>query len=84
MVVKEAEEILFAQPLKPERQDSIKTVTGGCSSVLHDLQTLVDRYPGLSSTDRRFGDRIRFANKDIAEIRARLISNITMINVLIK
>ena len=84
MVVKEAEEILFARPLKSERKESIKTVTDGCRSVLNELKGVVEKYQSLATDDKRARDRIGFANQDVAEFRARITSNITMVNVLIK
>ncbi|KAG8529028.1 uncharacterized protein KY384_006718 [Bacidia gigantensis] len=84
VVVKEAERILFSRPLTPERTESIKTVTDGCVAILNDLQSLVDKYESLGTEDKGKRDRLGFAQRDVAEYRARLTSNVTMINVLIR
>jgi len=43
-VQREAEETILRSPLPPERQTRLKFIADGCSSVLVDLERLVDRY----------------------------------------
>ena len=83
-VLEEAEEILFARPLKPERQARMKTVADGCTDMLKDLDTYVKKYESLGSQDKRTRDRWRFANDNFAEMRARLMSYTGMMNMLVK
>lgn len=85
VVLQEAEEILFARPLKPEREARIKTVADGCTDLLHDLDAYVKKYESLGSLqDKRTRDRWKFTNDGFSEMRARLMSNVGMLNLMIK
>lgn len=83
-VLKEAEETVFQSPLKPERQMRIETVVNGCTSILGDLQSLVSKYESLGLQSKWTWDRIRWSNEEITELRARLISNVTMLMAVIR
>ena len=84
VVLKEAEEVVFAAPVTSERQTRIKAVTDGCHCVVTDLQNLVQRYQGLDTQCRRTWDRLKWYSEDIAELRFRLIANATLLTALIR
>ena len=78
-MLKESEETLFSQPLPPERAERLKVVKEGCDKVLVDLQSLVSKYESLGTQSKRTWDRMGWGNEDIADIRARLTSNISIL-----
>lgn len=82
-MLREGEESLFVHPLPPTRAERLKHVKGGCEKVLIDLQTLVKRYESLGTQSKRTWDRMRWGNEDVAEIRARLTSNISLLTAFI-
>ena len=82
-MLKEAEESIFVRPLPPTRAERLKVIKDGCDKVLIDLQSLVERYQSLGTQSKRTWDRMRWGNEDIAEIRARLTSNITILTAFI-
>ena len=82
-MLKESEETLFTHPLPPARAERLKVIKDGCDAVLADLQTLVNKYESLGTKSKQTWDRINWGNEDIAEIRARLTSNITMLTAFI-
>lgn len=55
----------------------------GCKKVLIDLQNLVEKYESLGAQSKRTWDRMRWGNEDVAEIRARLTSNISLLTAFI-
>jgi hypothetical protein len=83
-VLKDAKETAFAQPLSPTRQESLNIVVDGCSSVLKDLDHLVDKYQSLGTQSKRTWDRLRYGNEDVPELRARLISNTVLLTAWIR
>jgi hypothetical protein len=74
-VLKEAEETVFAQQLSPAKQERLKAVGDGCYRVLTDLDNLCKKYQSLGTQSKRTWDRMRWGSEDIAELRARLVSN---------
>ena len=78
-VLKEGEETLFTRPLPPARAERLKIIKDGCNKVLVDLQSLVQKYESLNTQSKRTWDRLRWGSEDIADIRSRLISNITLL-----
>ena len=79
-VVKEVEETLSGHPLPKSMQASLAVILTGCREVLQDLQALIDRYESLGSQSKRTFDRMGWGMNDIAELRARLTSNVVMLN----
>ena len=75
----ECEETLFSRPLPLVKAERLEVVKEGCDRVLVDLQNLVEKYESLGTRRKNTGDRMRWGNKDIAEIRAWLTSNITIL-----
>lgn len=82
-VLKEGEETLFIHPLPPARAERLSVIKDGCDRVLVDLQSLVQEYESLGTQSKRTWDRMKWGNEDIAEIRARLTSNATMLTAFI-
>lgn len=78
-MLKECEETLFTRPLPSARVERLKTIKDGCDKVLVDLQSLVQRYESLGTQSKRTWDRMRWGTEDIAEKRARLTSNTTLL-----
>ena len=74
-VLKEAEEDIFVWPLSSTKQEHLKVVGDGCYHVLKDLDNLVQKYQSLGTQSKRAWDRMRWGAEDIAQLRARLISN---------
>jgi hypothetical protein len=83
-VLKEVEEILSDHPLSQSKGASLATITRGCQDVLQDLQSLVRKYERLASKTKRTWDRLRWHSNDIAELRARLTSNIVLLTAYIR
>ena len=89
-----ATEVVVLQRLIDKAAQHFKTTTLGkedlrdgqqilksCESILVDLNSLVEEYQSLSSTNRGFGfHRVKLRSKDIATLRARLISNTTLLS----
>lgn len=78
-VLDEAAETQLSHPLTPQREARLNTIMAGFDSVLHDLQYVVQQYQSLGTTDRNAWDQLRFGNEDIAEIRSRLIMNMSLL-----
>jgi hypothetical protein len=83
-VMKEAEETVFAQPLPPASQESLRAVGDGCHRVLQDLDNLVNKYKSLGKLSKRTWDRITWGAEDIAELRARLTSHTVLLTAWIR
>ena len=63
-----------------DRRDGQK-VLKGCQSVLEDLNSRVEKYKSLASTNKRLVfKRVKLGTEDIATLRARLISNTTLLS----
>ena len=57
----------------------------GCQSVLEDLNSLIEKYKSLASTNKRLVfKRVKLGMEDIATLRARLISNTTLLSSFIR
>ena len=82
-MLKEGEEILFIHPLPAARAERLNTIKEGCKKVLIDLQNLVEKYESLGTQSKRTWDRMRWGNEDVAAIRARLTSNISLLTAFI-
>ena len=63
--------------------ERLNTVKEGCEKVLIDLQNLVQNYESLGTQSKRTWDRMRWRNEDVAEIRSRLTSNISLLTAFI-
>lgn len=65
------------------RLERLKVIKEGCDRVLVELRNLMEKYESLGTQRKNTGDRMRWGNEDIAEIRARLTSNITILTAFI-
>jgi hypothetical protein len=83
-VLKEGDEVLTAQSFSLDRKSRLDTVLNGCSGVLEDLRTLVEKYESLGTQTRRTWDRMRWGLEDIAEMRSRLTSNVALLSAFIR
>ena len=83
-VLKESEETLLVPPPPPASEARLRVVLEGCSQVLNDLQSLVKKYESLGSKSKVTWDRMKWGKEDIAEIRARLTSNVTLLTAFIR
>jgi hypothetical protein len=79
VVLKEAEETLFARPLSPTQQERLEAIGDGCYRVLEDLEKLVKKYESLGMQSQRAWGRMRWSAEDVAELRARLTSHISLL-----
>ena len=53
----------------------------GCQSVLEDLNSLIEKYNSLASTNKRqVFKKVKLGTEDIATLRARLMSNTISLN----
>lgn len=78
-VLEEAADSQLTQPLSPPRQARLTTILDGCYSVLTDLEYIIDKYQSLGTNDKSPWDRMRLGSEDIAEIRGRLVLNVTLL-----
>ncbi len=78
-ILEEAADMQSSHPLSTRRQARLKTILDGCVSVLADLQYIVQKYQSLGTDEKSSWDRLRLGNEDIAEIRSRLVCNITLL-----
>ena len=83
-VLKESEETLLVPPPQNASKARLRVVLEGCTNVLNDLQALVDKYEGLGSQTKVTWDRMKWCKEDIAEIRGRLTSNVTLLTAFIR
>lgn len=83
-VLKECQDTLLGPPPQPDSEESLQVILEGCTKVLNDLQALVDKYESLRSKSKVTLDRMKWCQEDIAEIRARLTSNVTLLTAFIR
>ena len=63
-----------------DRQNGEKTLKS-CRSVLEDLNSLIEKYKSLASTNNSLAfKRVKLGSEDIATLRARLTSNATLLS----
>lgn len=80
VVLKETEDMMneFTE-LDTSRRNRLQIHIDGCSSILQDLQKLLDSYESLRTQSQRTWDRMRFGLEDLSDLRSRLISQVTML-----
>ena len=78
-VLDEAAETQLSHPLTPQSEARMNTILVGFNSVLHDLQYVVGKYHNLGTSDKSAWDQLKFGNEDIAEIRSRLVMNMSFL-----
>ena len=77
IIINNAARLFKSTPLSDNKWREGQEVLRGSQKVLEDLDSLIVKYNGLSS---RVFTRIKFGGEDIATLRARLTSNMTMLN----
>jgi len=77
-------ETFDSQTLSSSTQDSLDKAAAGCKSVLEDLQALVEKYHSLGTSTKRSWDRLKWNTDKTTELRSRLVSNMTMLNIAIR
>ena len=66
---------------RKEGQEVLK----GCHSVLRDLNSLIEKYNGLATSNKRdFFKRIKLGTEDIGTLRLRLGTNTTLLSSFIR
>lgn len=80
VVLKETEVYLNEhQELDPSRKNRLQILTNGCRETLDDLRKLLKKYESLGTQAQRTWDRLRIGLEDLADVRSRLVSNVTML-----
>jgi len=72
--------------LSSDDKTQLREILKGCTNVLWDLEKLHTKYMRLGSargSSSQVMDRIKWAQENIAEFRARLTSNTTLLNTFI-
>ena len=72
--------------LNSDEQVQLQEILQGCTNVLKDLDKLYIKYKSLGSaqgSSSRATDRIKWRQENIAELRARLTSNTTLLSAFI-
>ncbi|KAH8666287.1 hypothetical protein BX600DRAFT_511231 [Xylariales sp. PMI_506] len=65
--------------LDASRKHRLELLTDGCTSVLQDLERLLNAYESLGTQAQRTWDRMRYGLEDLADVRSRLVSIVTML-----
>ena len=78
-VLREVDESIASHDLTQTQKIGLKTVGGGCHSVLTDLETLVSKYESLGTQSKRTWDRMGWGFEGIADLRSRLTSNTVLL-----
>jgi hypothetical protein len=79
-ILEEIEEIVREESLPVAKQNNLRSKSGGCTSVLTDIQDLVSRYERLGSDARRDWDTSKLWEEDSTRIKSRLTSNVIFLN----
>jgi len=72
--------------LNPDDETQLREILRGCTNVLEDLDKLHHKYMRMGSAQGSSSqaiDRIKWSQENIAELRARLTSNTTLLNTFI-
>ena len=79
-VVNETDEFLADNPrLDTSRRHRLSMLCEQCQSTLNDLDAIVARYESLGTQAQRTWDRMRFGLKDLSDVKARLVVNVTLL-----
>jgi NACHT domain len=85
--LEDSEDLLLAQELSDEQESRLQDAKHGCTKVLQDLNKMAERYfeldkvPGRSDNRiRRVWKRLKWEPEDVKQLRARLTSNIALLN----
>ena len=78
-VLKEALEAVPLSPIQLSQRDRLQKILDGCTGVLKDLQTLVDKYDNMGANSRMSWDRWRWGQQSATELRTKLVSYTKML-----
>ncbi|KAI1073439.1 hypothetical protein F5B20DRAFT_567000 [Whalleya microplaca] len=80
VVLKETEDYLseFSE-LDVSRRNRLTVLISGCNDILHEFEKLLSSYDRMGTQAQRTWDRMRFGLEDLADIRSRLVSNVTLL-----
>ena len=79
LVLDEVQESIAERELDQRKRTELAELINGCTGVLNDLQSLLDKYKSLATQSKRTWDRLRFGKEPIETIRSRLISHTTLL-----
>ena len=81
IIIKKAAQHFQSTALSDDDRQEGQEILNGCQSVLKDLDSLIENYKNLASTNKRLVfKRVKLGTEDIATLRARLISNTGLLN----
>ena len=81
IIIEDAAQHFESTTLSNKKQKRGKKVLEGCQNVLKDLDALIEKYNALASANTsQVFRRIKLGTEDIATLRARLISNTTLLD----
>ena len=81
IITEDAAQHFESATLSNKKQQRGRGVLEGCQNVLKDLDALIEKYDALASANTsQVFQRIKLGTEDIATLRARLISNTTLLN----
>lgn len=85
--LEDLEDLPTARQLTHEQQSRLEDAKNGCTEVLLDLSKMSDKYSELGKASPRLDERIRrtwkrlkWEPEDVKQLRARLTSNIALLN----
>lgn len=86
-VLWDLEDVLNARGLTERHEAELQSIVEGCRDVLRDLNKVVDKYYSLETSPksldgkfRRLWKKLKWEPEDIAELRSRITSNISLLN----
>ena len=84
LVLKEAEEVVAENDsdpnIRPEQGTQLKEIAVGCRGTLEEVEALLKKYQRLGSKSQRTWDRLKWGSEPVAGLRARLISNTSLLS----
>jgi hypothetical protein len=87
-VLRDVDEVLPERELTSQQKTELDNIAKGCFNVLTKLKETLEKYQELDSdpntfgrTSRRVWKRLKWEPEDIRELRSRITSNISWLNV---
>ena len=85
VLIDEVQQHFKSSTLSSNDHQNGQTVLKSCQSVLEDLNSLIEKYGSLASTNKTLVfQKIKLGSEDIATLRARLTSNATLLSSFIR
>jgi hypothetical protein len=82
-VLKEIDDFLKEEHhLPPDREARLLLLGKGCLDTLKEIEDLLEKYESLGTQSQRAWDRMRFGLEDVTALRAKLVSQTTMLTAL--